>query len=706
MARIVTELDIDLAKEQVKIAQIKADMKAVELAAKQVRIGENLVSAQASAEIAKVAALKEQLAKASFEASVKELAPQEQHRAIMERIVQLRKEAYASGPIRESEALRLDKEINALVERRGAILQASAASRERELNIERQQVTVATAQAAAAREQAGAELIRQRAADHAAMMSPFGSRGGSGPSAFSGANRFATANFAYQIQDIAVQAQQGVRFSTIFAQQGSQLASVFGPGGAIAGGMIAIAGAAIMMGQKNKDAFDALIKGAKDSREEINRLRASGSVPELTSGLGKAVDELDALKKGLSDAGSGMGRIGSFFGVLVGGDRGDVQRYKARVAIEEQEQAIAKAEKATIAAAESELEIVKLKAAGKEVEAGEMERQVKLARELETIKASKLTPDGKAALMNVAEDKAKVEGDAARQKDFTAKESKSIEQRSKEREEEAKREIQRANDVARAQSQLDEERQKALMEQLTPLEQIEAMKARALEVEKQTLQVGPLPEAEQLRLETQILELKNREAQIQNQITNEEARAAEQAANKLQHEQQQAQAKAKQQGIAAEDLLGEMKALELRAHHHTKAAEQQEKINRITKEARHIQDQLGVSKEDAMGIAKRIDDLQHPDHRGRIHGAKSPDHFGIANAQFPGLDKHAQMQQGHLRDKFQFPGLEKHDQLQQRHAQNNQRHEAAQHATGVSIMDAPKIEALLTQLIGKLDLSD
>lgn len=47
-----------------------------------------------------------------------------------------------------------------------------------------------------------------------------------------------------QVQDIAVQAQMGVKATTILAQQGSQLLGAFGPQGAIIGGVIAIGAAA------------------------------------------------------------------------------------------------------------------------------------------------------------------------------------------------------------------------------------------------------------------------------------------------------------------------------------------------------------------------------------------------------------------------------------------------------------------------------
>ena len=53
----------------------------------------------------------------------------------------------------------------------------------------------------------------------------------------------AISGLGYQMQDIAVQLQNGTNGFMVFAQQGSQIASLFGPGGAVIGAIIAIAGA-------------------------------------------------------------------------------------------------------------------------------------------------------------------------------------------------------------------------------------------------------------------------------------------------------------------------------------------------------------------------------------------------------------------------------------------------------------------------------
>jgi hypothetical protein len=54
-----------------------------------------------------------------------------------------------------------------------------------------------------------------------------------------GAAKNATQQLSFQLQDVAVQAQMGTSAFVILGQQGPQIASIFGPGGAVAGALIA-----------------------------------------------------------------------------------------------------------------------------------------------------------------------------------------------------------------------------------------------------------------------------------------------------------------------------------------------------------------------------------------------------------------------------------------------------------------------------------
>ena len=73
----------------------------------------------------------------------------------------------------------------------------------------------------------------------------------------------------YQLQDVAVQAQSGTNAFTILGQQGSQIASVFGPGGIVAGALIAI-GAAIVGTISKVGDTKAEIKELEENALQLN----------------------------------------------------------------------------------------------------------------------------------------------------------------------------------------------------------------------------------------------------------------------------------------------------------------------------------------------------------------------------------------------------------------------------------------------------
>jgi hypothetical protein len=96
------------------------------------------------------------------------------------------------------------------------------------------------------------------------------------------AMRGSTQQVSYQLQDIAVQAQMGTNAFTILGQQGPQLASAFGPGGAVAGAVIAFG--AILGGLAYK-----LLTAGKTSEE----------LGEAIRGLGLEFNELSAAQQEL-----------------------------------------------------------------------------------------------------------------------------------------------------------------------------------------------------------------------------------------------------------------------------------------------------------------------------------------------------------------------------------------------------------------------
>jgi len=77
----------------------------------------------------------------------------------------------------------------------------------------------------------------------------------------------AATQVGFQVQDFAVQVGAGTSAITAFAQQGSQLLGIFGPGGALAGALLAVGAVAF-------NAFQATKSGGEDSAEAAAELAA------------------------------------------------------------------------------------------------------------------------------------------------------------------------------------------------------------------------------------------------------------------------------------------------------------------------------------------------------------------------------------------------------------------------------------------------
>jgi len=109
--------------------------------------------------------------------------------------------------------------------------------------------------------------------DKAAAAAEKSSRGSTGSvrgGAFGGRNTgYMGGQLAMQAQDVAVMAQMGMSTSRIIAQQGSQILSIFGPGGAIAGGVLAI-GAAILSWSMGTEKAEKAAANYATKLKEIN----------------------------------------------------------------------------------------------------------------------------------------------------------------------------------------------------------------------------------------------------------------------------------------------------------------------------------------------------------------------------------------------------------------------------------------------------
>ena len=105
----------------------------------------------------------------------------------------------------------------------------------------------------------------------------------------------------YQIQDIAVQLGGGMSPFVVLSQQGSQIASLFGPGGAVVGAMLAIAGAVagpvVSSLMRSTEQTDRMKDAIKALREELNAVTEQQTIKALekeTAQLQKGLEMLSS----------------------------------------------------------------------------------------------------------------------------------------------------------------------------------------------------------------------------------------------------------------------------------------------------------------------------------------------------------------------------------------------------------------------------
>lgn len=122
----------------------------------------------------------------------------------------------------------------------------------------------------------------------------------------SGAGVRGAGGVSLQIQDVAVQIQQGTKASTILMQQGTQLLSVFGPGGMIAGGLLGIGVLAYNAFQQYGESVKGAVNATNELGVSLEKAIASGSQSSLLSNIesvSKATTELNKAMKISGEAG-------------------------------------------------------------------------------------------------------------------------------------------------------------------------------------------------------------------------------------------------------------------------------------------------------------------------------------------------------------------------------------------------------------------
>lgn len=113
----------------------------------------------------------------------------------------------------------------------------------------------------------------------------------------------------FQLQDISVQAAQGVNGFTILGQQGSQLAGILGPAGVLVGALIAVGalmGTALSGGSDEaQESIDELIEKIDelgDKERELLKIRIESEITQAYSAMGEANIQVRVLSGSLEEA--------------------------------------------------------------------------------------------------------------------------------------------------------------------------------------------------------------------------------------------------------------------------------------------------------------------------------------------------------------------------------------------------------------------
>lgn len=208
-----------------------------------------------------------------------------------------------------------------------------------------------------------------------------------------GSNR-ALGQMAMQVQDIAVQLQMGTKWTMVMAQQLPQMLGAFGAGGAIAGGVVAVGAAFYTMAQNAKDSFNQATQYAETFQASLDRLLASGDSSSLFAGLQqyqKTIAE-PAMPENKSDVLSyGEQLYAAFSPTVTRQDLINAKTEKLRLSVE----GVAAVEERLVQLSAQQATIAELRASGRQDEANEMERQLKLAQEIAKVQSYDLSGPAK-----------------------------------------------------------------------------------------------------------------------------------------------------------------------------------------------------------------------------------------------------------------------------------------------------------------------
>ena len=214
-----------------------------------------------------------------------------------------------------------------------------------------------------------------------------------------GSGNRAMGQMAMQVQDVVVQLQMGTKWTTVMTQQGSQMLSAFGTGGAIAGGFLAIGGAAYQMGTQAVEAFEAAKKASAEFEASLMRTLVVSSPDQLIGEWETFSKTIEDINRRLSGGSTAMEAASDLLATMspdVSAQDLVDQRARTRA---DAVQGIASIEARLVQLSEQQARIAELRAANRKDEADELERQLKLSQEIVKIQSTKLSADTKEKLI-------------------------------------------------------------------------------------------------------------------------------------------------------------------------------------------------------------------------------------------------------------------------------------------------------------------
>ena len=202
-------------------------------------------------------------------------------------------------------------------------------------------------------------------------------------------------NASLQVQDIAVQMEQGTKAGTIMMQQGTQLLSVFGPGGMIAGGVLGLGLLIYNTMNSSAEAIKKLRIEAGEMTLAFNKAMNLGTVESLSSFIDNASESVKKLNQQVDDLKTSgvfenlMTLMGGQFGLNPLATKAAENRIEAMQPILAQiytdQIRILNASNDILDISEKEIEILRIKEQGNEKLAEQKQSELNMQREINAL---------------------------------------------------------------------------------------------------------------------------------------------------------------------------------------------------------------------------------------------------------------------------------------------------------------------------------